>query len=72
MSANLKCIEDKGQLVSFEDAEEISNFGAKFGSEEVATIELLTSAIHFGAGDLQGWAWIGSSEPDLGLSLVGH
>jgi hypothetical protein len=58
MSANLQCIEDKGQLASFEDVEEIENFGAKFGNGETT---LLTSAIHFGNESGKGWLWIGSS-----------
>jgi len=60
MSANLRCIEDKGQLASFEDADEVSKFGAKFGSDE-STADVLTSAIHFGLVPMVGWLWIGSS-----------
>ena len=59
-SANLKCIEDKGQLASFEDIEEIRNFRKVIVGGK-ASEEFLTSAIHFGQELDQGWTWIGSS-----------
>jgi hypothetical protein len=61
MSANLKCIQDKAQLVSFEDSVEMRNFARNFPRESNVE-EFMTSAIRFGNDPAAGWFWIGSSQ----------
>lgn len=63
VSANLKCIEDKAQLVSFESIEEFDRFN-RFAEESLkyeGDTTVFTSGINLGGSENANWFWLGGN-----------
>lgn len=63
VSGNMKCVDERAQLVSFEFSQELARFrkAYKHISGIPPTFEIFTSAIHFGDDFYENWMWVGSN-----------